>query len=443
MPTAPTNSPLTVHLNLGPRSYDVLIGSVANDTGAHIRKVLPNSTSAVLVVDPALPPQHINTISNSLRSHNFTVHIIHPFITTTTHQNHQPPTPDLSESSREGPGQATWHSTEHNKTLDAVESILTQLAEKNLSRTDPVISLGGGILGDLAGFAAATYRRGVPWINIPTTLLSMVDASVGGKTGANLHTNHALLKNMVGAFHQPKLVLIDPAFLLTLSPRELAAGFAECIKHAKITNCVGNTNSGIAQSSNAPLAPTHPLSFQSVQSALTAFKSLSATNTVAFNTASSFIHANVSLKASIVEQDEFETSTASTNRMLLNLGHTFAHALESVSIEIRNPINPTSPINHGEAVALGLVAASATAAAMNLIPQSDIATLKSLLQQVPLPTSIQSLPPNPRMIDLMHADKKTIGTTLRVILPTSDSTAAVFSNPPTTALEAGWNAIRA
>lgn len=440
MSTAPPISPLAVHLNLGPRSYDVLIGSVANNAGAHIRAVLPAVKAASLVFDPALPANYIEAITSSLHAHGFKACRISPSTT-----------------------QRLWESAESNKRLWAVESILTQLAEKNLSRTDPIISLGGGILSDLAGFAAAIYRRGVPWINIPTTLLSMVDASVGGKTGANLHTESTLQKNMVGAFHQPKLVLIDPAFLLTLPKRELAAGFAECIKHAMIAGTGTGTPSlrdgNIPTNGQTPIAsttseshcnqlqpsPTQPkpsLSLESVATALAALNSLSPTNLQAFQTISVFIHANISLKARIVEQDEFETSTQSTNRMLLNLGHTFAHALESVSSTITNPLNPTSRINHGEAVALGLVAASSAAAAMNLIPQSHISTLKSLLQQVPLPTSIQSLPHNARMIELMHADKKTLGTTLRVILPTSDSTAAVFTNP-TSALEAGWNAIRA
>lgn len=440
MSTAPPISPLAVHLNLGPRSYDVLIGSVVNNAGAHIRAVLPAVKAAALVFDPALPANYIEAITSSLHAHGFKACRISPSTT-----------------------QRRWESAESNKRLWAVESILTQLAEKNLSRTDPIISLGGGILSDLAGFAATIYRRGVPWINIPTTLLSMVDASVGGKTGANLHTESTLQKNMVGAFHQPKLVLIDPAFLLTLPKRELAAGFAECIKHAMIAGTGTGTPSlrdgSIPTNGQTPItsttseshcnqlqpSPTQPkpsLSFESVATALAALNSLSPTNLQAFQTLSVFIHANISLKARIVEQDEFETSTQSTNRMLLNLGHTFAHAIESVSSTITNPLNPTSPINHGEAVALGLVAASSAAAAMNLIPQSNISTLKSLLQQVPLPTSIQALPDNARMIQLMHADKKTLGTTLRVILPTSDSTAAVFTNP-TSALEAGWNAIRA
>ncbi|MFO0855779.1 MAG: 3-dehydroquinate synthase family protein [Phycisphaerales bacterium] len=423
---APTQAHPELHsvtVDLGPRSYDVLIGSVASQCGSHVRKVLPSATSAALVFDPVLPTQYADAVANSLRANGFQVHLVEPYVSVYRGRlGHPNQTPD----------RLTWESCEKYKTVDVVQSIVTQVAEKNLSRTDPIISLGGGILSDLAGFAAASYRRGVPWVNIPTTLLSMVDATVGGKTGANLHTPHGLLKNMVGAFHQPKLVLIDPAFLLTLPKRELAAGFAECIKHAMIAGGASLANEGDANS----------LTFAAVREAVAAAKSLSSTNIAAIRTMSAFIHANVSLKARIVERDEFETSTDSTSRMLLNLGHTFAHALESVSGAVSNPLNPTSPINHGEAVALGLIAATACAAAMNLVPASQIASVKSLIDEVPLPSTIQSLPDNSRMIELMHADKKTLGKTLRVIFPTGASTAAVFTDPSTRVLEAGWNAIR-
>ncbi len=423
MSTAPTNSPLTVHLNLGPRSYDVLIGSVANNTGAHVRKVLPNSTCAALVVDPALPLHYVDAITTSLKNAHFQTKIIRPV---STHR------------ANDTISRHVWHSTEEQKSLDAIGSIVANLVDANLTRTDPIISLGGGILGDIAGFAAAMHRRGSPWINIPTTLLSMVDASVGGKTGANVSTSYGMFKNMIGAFHQPSLVLVDPNFLRTLPIRELVAGFAECIKHAMIAGTPS------LRDTSKPANTEPDLSFSSIQHTLKIFEYISQGDFAAFNSLAPFIHANITLKARVVEQDEFETSAAPEGgRMLLNLGHTFAHAIEAFWHEVTNPLNPTSPINHGEAVALGLVAASATAAAMNLIPQSQVTALKSLLAQVPLPTHCRINPDNTHMIKVMYSDKKTAGKTLRVILPTSPSTAAVFSNPPTNALEAGWNAIRA
>ena len=209
---------------------------------------------------------------------------------------------------------------EEHKNLDTAAKLYGLLTDARLERQSPVIALGGGVVGDTVGFAAATYLRGLPFAQCPTTLLAMVDASVGGKVGVNLPAG----KNLVGSFYQPRLVVIDTDTLTTLPPRELRCGLAECVKHAAIRD---------AQR------------FDWLEQNLDRVMKLDPATLV------ELVHWNVQIKASVVMADEKETG----ERAHLNFGHTFAHAIETLS--------GYGHYHHGEAVSLGMVAAANLAAA--------------------------------------------------------------------------------
>lgn len=313
---------------------------------------------------------------------------------------------------------ATITATEPHKSLDTLARLLAEMGRARLERTDPVIAIGGGITGDLAGFAAATYRRGVPVVQCPTTLLSMVDASVGGKTGVNLTVEGALQKNMAGAFHQPALVLADIDTLATLTDRQFRAGLAECIKHGLLDGCLGDAThlDWITTNLNAILA-RDPDSLLEL------------------------IARSVAFKAAIVAGDERELATTGPNRALLNLGHTFAHAIETIP-----GLSPTAdpadaPLLHGEAVALGLVAAAATSAHLGMVPTDLTDEVLAILTRCNLPTSIAGLPDGDRLLTLMGADKKTTGGRLRLVLPTPGCCAELVADPDLRAIQAGWASV--
>jgi 3-dehydroquinate synthase len=239
-------------------------------------------------------------------------------------------------------------------------------------------------VGDLAGFVAATLLRGVPFIQVPTTLLAAVDASVGGKVGVD----HPAGKNLIGAFHQPKLVLTDIATFSTLPPRELRGGLAECIKHAVIRDpglfdfIAGNLSKIMACD---PAALAH------------------------------LVAANVAIKAAIVQEDPYEKSV----RALLNLGHTFGHAIETVT---------HYRVSHGEAVALGMLAAARLSHARGEFPAGDLHRLTTLLLALELPTSL-SLDPD-QLLAAMATDKKVQSGKIRLILPVRIGEARIVADVP-------------
>ena len=220
---------------------------------------------------------------------------------------------------------------EEHKDLGNVEKALAFFSESRLSRTDAVVALGGGVVGDLAGFAASIYMRGICFLQIPTTLLAMVDSSVGGKTGVNT----AFGKNAIGAFHQPAGVLIDPAVLATLPDRELTAGFCEVVKHGALSG-----KKLLSQISS--FLTDYPLnSFAQLQ------------ENVGFRAdISNLIAANAEFKAGIVAGDEHESSSRADakSRKILNFGHTLAHSLEKVT--------NYEYLKHGEAVGYGILYAA-------------------------------------------------------------------------------------
>ena len=271
------------------------------------------------------------------------------------------------------------------KNLATFELILSHLLEKKCSRDATIITLGGGVIGDMAGFAAATYQRGINFIQVPTTLLSQVDSSVGGKTAVN----HVLGKNMIGAFHQPQAVIIDINSLKTLPERELSAGLAEVIKCA-----VGYDRDF----------------FYWLEENISAVKILSAP------AITYMIKRCCEIKAEIVSLDEKEKGV----RALLNLGHTFGHAIEAEQ-GYGNWL-------HGEAVAVGLILAGKMSVALGQFKQDDQARLVKLIEKAGLPTLGPKTMKFNQYIKHMQRDKKVKEGKLHFILLTSLGTSHVASN---------------
>ena len=256
-----------------------------------------------------------------------------------------------------------WH------TLDRV---FDALLEHRCGRDTTVIALGGGVVGDLAGFAAASYQRGVPFIQVPTTLLAQVDSSVGGKTAIN----HARGKNMVGAFYQPRAVLIDVTLLSTLPPRELSAGMAEVIKHGAIADPAYLAD--IEEGLDAALA-CHP------------------------QTLARIIERSVRIKADVVAADEREAGV----RAHLNFGHTFGHAIET-------GLGHGTWL-HGEAVGAGMCMAADLSRRLDLLPAADLQRIRKLVARARLPTDAPALPLT-QWDALMALDKKVLDDAVRFVL---------------------------
>ncbi|UCD75046.1 MAG: 3-dehydroquinate synthase [Phycisphaerales bacterium] len=296
---------------------------------------------------------------------------------------------------------------ESRKTLSTVQGMYEAMLAAKLDRTGPVIALGGGVVGDIAGFAAATYLRGVPVIQAPTTLLAMVDASVGGKTGVNfpLPADDAgrseLGKNLIGAFWQPRAVAIDPQVLVTLDQRGFRCGLAETVKH------------GV-------LADVSLLDFIAEHAAAIAALDM--------DVLEELIVRSVRIKAAIVEEDERETG----RRALLNLGHTFAHVLEPIeALDLR----------HGEAVSIGMCAAAHCAVETNRMTSEEAGRLRGLLRRLGLPTGLPREVDAEALIDTMGYDKKVAGGKLRLILPRGLGAAEIVDDLDRSTLEAAWAAV--
>ncbi len=267
----------------------------------------------------------------------------------------------------------TLRAGEAHKNLDAVSKIFDALAQLGATRDACVIALGGGVVGDIAGFAAACWMRGIDFIQVPTTLLAMVDSSVGGKTGVD----HAAGKNLIGAFHQPRAVIADLDTLSTLPERELRAGFAEVIK----TACIGDAGFFDWLDANA--------------------------NALLARDATALTHAIATCcryKAAVVACDERESG----KRALLNFGHTFGHAIETEA--------GYGSLLHGEAVAIGMLLAARLSTQLGMSEEIDTQRLRALLQSFCLPTELpRNLKPR-ALLDRMRLDKKNRAGTLRLIL---------------------------
>jgi 3-dehydroquinate synthase len=303
-------------------------------------------------------------------------------------------------------GAAGYHVTrgsvkagEAEKNLATVERLWGVLLGDRLERRSPVIALGGGVVGDMAGFVAATYLRGVPFVQCPTTLLAMVDSSVGGKTGFNVPEG----KNLIGAFHQPVLVAIDPEVLSSLPARELRCGLAECIKHAVIRD---------------------PALFDWLGAESASILALESETLV------ELVRRNVEIKARVVMEDEREGGV----RAHLNFGHTFAHAIEATA--------GYGTVLHGEAVALGMLAATRTAIELGLCEPAFLDRLTALVVAFGLATRCPLAAPEALDAAMRH-DKKVVGDRLRLVLPDRLGHVVIRDDVPVACVRAGWEHIRA
>ena len=278
-------------------------------------------------------------------------------------------------------------SGEATKNIDVVRRVYAWLSDLRAERIDCLVAVGGGMIGDLAGFVAATWLRGVPFVQVPTTLAAMVDACLGGKTGVNLPEG----KNLVGAFHQPRLVLADIDFLDTLPERELAAGWAEAIKHGLIldaellTTFEERAEEMVAVKGDAPVAA---------------------------------IRRSMRIKAEVVSADEFETGQT---RILLNYGHTVGHALEAVTGYGR--------FLHGEAVSIGMTAAAHIAGELGMIDREFVERQRAVLERFGLPRWAGDISPD-AVLEATRSDKKSRGGAILWVLLDAPGRAVVRRDVP-------------
>lgn len=348
----------TVRVELGPRSYDIALTSAEPvELGLFARRTAPRAAAALVVTD-ANVEAHAGAAAHALRQAGVRAAL------------------------------AVVPAGEASKSLPMASALYDQLAGLPADRSTLVVAVGGGVVGDLAGFAAATYNRGLPLLMVPTTLLAMVDSSVGGKVGIN----HPKGKNLIGAFHQPAGVWIDTAFLATLPDREYRSGLAEVVKYGVILDAEffnfleGNTGGILARQAD---------NLEHV------------------------VARSCRLKADVVEQDEREETGL---RAVLNYGHTFAHAFETVG--------GYGTWLHGEAVAAGMVCASRLAERLGLIPAEITERQVRLLGAFGLPVTPLPDWPADALVDVMRRDKKAQAGRLRFVLPTRLGHVELFDDVP-------------
>lgn len=282
-------------------------------------------------------------------------------------------------------------SGETSKSWDMVAHIMTQLTEWGLDRHDTLVALGGGVIGDLVGFAASIYMRGIRYIQIPTTVLAQVDSAIGGKTGVN----HPRAKNLVGTFYQPHVTIADQSVLSTLPPREIKSGLAEIVKYGVIGNA------GLfkyLETHAASLATYQPNDYPELWHHV--------------------VTRSIGDKVKIVSQDEREAGLRAT----LNLGHTLGHALESVS--------GYQHYTHGEAVALGMVGVAQMAQSLGLLDPKSAQRIEGLLQKLGFDTTCQHGWPMADLLDSMRRDKKNKGGEIHWVIPTGIGSVDVMTGIP-------------
>ncbi len=330
----------TVHVNLGERSYDVICEyGILAQAGARILETGLQGRVAI-ITDSNVSPLYAAELEANLVAAGFE--------------------PSLHVAA----------AGEASKSMGNVEGLCREMAQAGHDRKSFVVALGGGVVGDLAGFVASVFYRGVPFVQIPTTIVSLVDSSVGGKTGVNIVEG----KNLVGAFHQPKLVLADPATLKSLPPREYREGYAEVIKHAAIRDA----------EMIAELEALDPDDNQ---------------------LPADLIARNIAIKARVVEEDEKETSGV---RALLNFGHTVGHGIEA-SV-------PYGTLLHGEAVSLGTVAALNLSVQHGGLTQLASDRVLALLKRFQLPTVLPSDIDSEVVLEKLQRDKKFSAGEIKFVL---------------------------
>lgn len=330
-----------VSVNLPSGNYAITIGpGLLSCVGTELRQVT-TSAKAGIVTDSHVVGLHLQALEESLKSAGFQT---------------------IS---------ATIPAGEQHKTLSMLLPVYDRFLSAKIERSTPILALGGGVIGDMTGFLAATILRGVPFVQVPTTLLAMVDASIGGKTGVD----HVAGKNLIGAFHQPIAVFADPQVLATLPRTQLQGGLAECIKHDLIRdgNAFDRLDGQIERALNLDMSALSEL-----------------------------IAHNVAIKARVVEADPFEKG----ERAHLNFGHTFGHAIESVS---------NFSYSHGQSVALGMCAASHVSRKMGHINAGDHDRIVATIRKAGLPTGGLTLDAN-KVLGAMRFDKKVKGGRIRLVL---------------------------
>lgn len=332
---------ISVEVQLATHAYRVLIdsGLLAN-AGGVIRDAKLAPGPCAIISDTNVGPLFAGALAKNLRSAGYEPKLI------------------------------TVPAGEESKTLDRAGEICEQMLGAGLDRQSFVVGLGGGVIGDLSGFVAAIFERGIPHVQIPTTLLAMVDSSVGGKTGVNARTG----KNLIGAVHQPSLVIDDIHLLKTLPRRVLRQGYAEIIKHAIIADA----------------------------EMFSQLKNETGSDTLALET---LVQRNVEIKSTIVAKDEFDRTG---ERALLNFGHTVGHAIERAG--------SYEKVLHGEAVSLGIIAACAISVKKAGLSRADVKEIVDLLHRFGLPTQLPENFPRQRILDALKFDKKFEQGQIRFVL---------------------------
>ena len=337
---------IKLHIKTGNQKYPVFIGNnVINKLKTILKNNLINFNQCLVIVDKNVPKQLIDKILNSLSKKKISLYY--------------------------------FDSSEKNKNQKSVDSILSILLSKNFNRNDCVISVGGGITGDVSGFAASIFKRGLKFVNIPTTLLSQVDSSIGGKTGINSKYG----KNLIGAFYQPSVVISDIIFLKSLPKREILCGYGEILKHAIISD--KKFFSFLDLNGYQILNLKSPLIEEAI------FKSCS-------------------IKKKVVENDEKEMGI----RKILNFGHTFAHAYEAT-------LRYSKKLNHGEAVILGIKTAAKFSLLNNILDIKEFNLIENHLNKLSLPRNINkffSIKDLNKILSFMKKDKKNNSNKINLVL---------------------------
>jgi len=347
--------PTILNVELGERSYPITIGRGLLDDHALLARHIDGGKVAI-VTNTVVAPLYLARVAGAIRAAGHeVVEIVLP-------------------------------DGEEHKTWESLNLVFDALLQHKCDRKTTIVALGGGVIGDMAGFAASSYMRGVPFVQVPTTLLSQVDSSVGGKTGIN----HPLGKNMIGAFYQPRAVIADTASLATLPPRELSAGLAEVIKHGAILDAAyfdwieANIERLVARE---PEAMTYAIA------------------------------RSCEIKADVVRRDEREGGL----RAVLNFGHTFGHAIEA-GLGFGTWL-------HGEAVGCGMVMAADLSARLGLVDAATVARVRKLVKAAGLPTVAPDLGLD-RWVELMAVDKKNEGGAIKFILLKPLGSPAITTVPP-------------
>ncbi len=356
----------TVHVDLAERSYDVIVEpGILAKAGELIAKAGLSNRAAV-ISDQTVAGFHSDALVSSLETAGFrpTLHVV--------------------------------PAGEASKSMAHAESLCREMIRAGHDRKSMVVALGGGVVGDLAGFVAAIFYRGLPFVQIPTTIVSQVDSSVGGKTGVNVGEG----KNLLGAFHQPRLVLVDPETLRTLPDREYHEGFAEAIKHAAIRDAA-------------------------------MLDDLAALDPATREVPAELIARNIAIKARVVEADEHETLGI---RALLNFGHTIGHGIEA-SV-------PYGEMLHGEAISLGIKAALFLSESHAGLPAESSAKIIALLEKFNLPLALPESISTDTVMEKLSRDKKFSSGAIRFVVLDAAGSAKVTGEVTTSDLRAAIEHLR-